>query len=380
MDLDLSEEQNMLRTMVGKVCDEFASLTQLREQEGKLQGFSSGFWQQLGELGLTGIAVAENYGGLGMGALDGVLVAERFGRALAVSPHHVSSVLAVDLIAKTGSSEQKDQWLSSIASGERFVTVASSEPGRRDEIDGIQLRAEFHKGSFLLSGEKYFVPFANTADAIILLARDASDSILGFMLPREWIDSMGAAIDLHYQINHAQDALFKIRFDGCMVPDQYLLNDGKCLWSQWQLSMAEALIPLAAYAVGAAERVNEISLEYAQYRKAFGRPIGGFQAIAHYLADSTVAVDGASTLVHQAAWSCDQGRDFQSLAMMAKLQACETFRRAAALCIQVHGGIGYTTEADPQLFFRRAKQMQTLYWDSTTLERRIANHLFPISA
>ncbi|MAZ86735.1 MAG: acyl-CoA dehydrogenase, partial [Cellvibrionaceae bacterium] len=220
----------------------------------------------------------------------------------------------------------------------------------------------------------------NTAEAILLLARDASGSILGLMLPREWIDSVGSALDCHYQINHAQDALFKIRFNDCLVPVQYLLNDGKCLWSQWQLSMARGLIPLAAYAVGAAERVNEISLEYAQYRKAFGRPIGGFQAIAHYLADSTVAVDGASTLVHQAAWSCDQGHDFQPLAMMAKLQACETFRRAAALCIQVHGGIGYTTEADPQLFFRRAKQMQTLHYDSTTLERRIANHLFPVSA
>ncbi len=380
MDLGLSEEQNMLRNMVGKVCDEYASLTQLREQEGRPQGFSSALWQQLGELGLTGINIPENYGGLGMGALDGVLVAEQFGRALAVSPHHISSVLSADLIENTGNLAQKDQWLTSIASGEKFVTVASSEPGRRDELDDIQLQLELRQGEFFLKGEKHFVPFANTAAAMVLLARDSNGAILGLMLPREWIDSTGEAIHFSYQINHAQDALYKICFNDCAVPKEYLLNDGQCLWSQWQLSMARALIPVAAYAVGAAERVNEISLEYAQYRKAFGRPIGGFQAIAHYLADSTVAVDGASTLVHQAAWSCDQQQDFQSLAMMAKLQACETFRRAAALCIQVHGGIGYTTEADPQLFFRRAKQMQTLHWDSTTLERRIANHLFSESA
>ncbi|MFT5711112.1 MAG: alkylation response protein AidB-like acyl-CoA dehydrogenase [Halioglobus sp.] len=380
MGLDFSEEQIMLRDMLRKLCEEYAPLTSLRELEGNEPGFSRKFWQQLEALGLTGINIAQSYGGLGMGALDGALVAEEFGRALAVSPHHISSVLAADFIASTGNQAQKDQWLSAIASGPQFVTVANSEPGSGQERDGIRLRAVRYRDAVMLSGEKTFVPFAVDAAAVVLLARDERDRIIALLVPRELITSAGDSLAMKYQINHARDPLYKMQFNACSVPAECLLNEGECIWEQWQHSMAYALIPLAAYAVGAAERVHEISLDYARYRKAFGRAIGGFQAIAHYLADITVAIDGASTLVHQAAWTRDQGRDSQQLVMMAKLQACETFRRAAALCIQVHGGIGYTSEADPQLFFRRAKQLQTLHWGPATLERRIANQLFAESA
>jgi alkylation response protein AidB-like acyl-CoA dehydrogenase len=376
MDLGFSEEQIMLRDMVRKLCEEYAPLTSLRELEGSEPGYSSKFWQQLGELGLTGITIAESYGGLGMGALDGALVAEEFGRALAVSPHHISSVLAADLISNTGSQAQKEQWLTAIATGTQFVTVANYEPRSGQQRAGIRLRAERKGDAIVLNGEKAFVPFADDADAIVLLARDHADRIIALLVPRELIASAADSMTMKYQVNHARDPLYKMQFNACSVPAEYLLNEGECIWEQWQKSMADALIPLAAYACGAAERVHEISLEYARYRKAFGRPIGGFQAIAHYLADITVAIDGVSTLVHQAAWARDQGRDWQQLAMMAKLQACETFRRAAALCIQVHGGIGYTSEADPQLFFRRAKQLQAQYWGTATLERRIADQLF----
>ncbi|WP_019528283.1 acyl-CoA dehydrogenase family protein [Dasania marina] len=380
MDLSLSEEQTMLSDMVQKLCEEYAPLTVLRELEGTEPGFSLPFWQQIGELGLTGINVDEAYSGLGMGALDGALVAEQFGRALAVSPHHISSVLAADLLANAATPAQKDQWLTAIATGSQFVTVASSEPQSSSQREGIRLRAERKGDALLLTGEKVFVPHAATAAAVVVLARDEQDRIIAVLIPKQLMNSSDETLKLRYQLNHARDPLYKMQFNGYSVPAAQLLNAGECIWSQWQQSMTSALIPLAAYAVGAATRVQEISLDYAKYRKAFGRPIGGFQAIAHYLAEITVAIDGAGTLMHQAAWARDQGRDWQQLAMMAKLQACETFRRAAALCIQIHGGIGYTTEADPQLFFRRAKQLQTLHWDSATLERRIADNLFAESA
>ncbi len=380
MDLGLSEEQGMLRDMVRKLCEDYAPLTSLRELEGSEPGYSREFWQQIGELGLAGITIAENYGGLGMGALDGAIVAEEFGRALAVSPHHISSVLAADLITNTGTAEQKEQWLRAIATGSEFVTVASSEPKAKQDREGVRLKAERTGDAIVLSGEKTFVPFAADADAVVVLARGEQDRIIALLVPRELLTAAEDSISMTYQVNHARDPLYKMQFNAFSVPADCLLNAGECVWSQWQQTMMDALIPLAAFAVGAAQRVNEISVDYAGYRKAFGRPIGGFQAIAHSLADRVVAVDGACTLVHQAAWMRDQGRDSQQLSMMAKLQACEAFRQAAAACIQVHGGIGYTTEADPQLFFRRAKQLQTLHWTQSTLEQRIADHLFAESA
>ena len=140
--------------------------------------------------------------------------------------------------------------------------------------------------------------------------------------------------------------------------------------------MAQQLLSLASYAIGAAERVHEISVEYAKYRRAFGRAIGGFQSIAHYLAEMAVAIEGARTLVYEAAWCKDENRGYQHLAAMAKLQACDVFCRAAAVAIQVHGGLGYTTEADPQLFYRRAKQLELMHGGADWLEKKIAEHLF----
>jgi alkylation response protein AidB-like acyl-CoA dehydrogenase len=180
---------------------------------------------------------------------------------------------------------------------------------------------------------------------------------------------------LEYQANHASDPLYKMSFNGLTLPRSQLLGSAPCIWRHWEQAMGQTIIHLASYAIGAAARIHEIAVEYAKYRHAFGRAIGGFQSIAHYLADVAVGIEGARTLVYQAAWFCDQGRDYLPLAAMAKLQACDVFCRAAAVAIQVHGGLGYTIEADPQLFFRRAKQIQLMHWGPAFLEQRIADHV-----
>ncbi|MBM7422958.1 acyl-CoA dehydrogenase family protein [Spongiibacter marinus] len=377
MDLGFSEEQIMLGDMVNKVCEQTLPLTRLRELEGTEPGYCEAFWSSLGELGITGLNIDSDDGGLGLGLLETVVVYEQFGRALAVSPHHCSSMLAGGLLAIQGSAAQKQQWLTGIASGERLLTVALSEPGRGTQKNSISLQAKRVDGGYTITGCKHLVPYARQADAVLVLARGDQDKRLTFLVSSEQLQENAT---LSYQHNHAKDALYRCDFDQLFVAEQHRLGAGEqdaCCWSQWQYVNDVALLPLAAYAVGAAERIHEISNEYANYRKAFGRPIGGFQSIAHYLADIVVAIDGARTLVHQAAWMKDRGRPFSKLAMMAKLQACETFRRAAALAIQIHGGIGYTLEADPQLFFRRAKQLQLLNGEPAELERRIAEQLFP---
>ena len=129
---------------------------------------------------------------------------------------------------------------------------------------------------------------------------------------------------------------------------------------------------LGAYAAGGARYAHEITTQYAKDRKQFDKPLGAFQAIAHYLADASTTVDGARVLVYEAAWAASQGRPVKRLAAMAKLFACDTFRDVTAMAQQVHGGIGFTLEYDIQLFFRRAKQWQMNHWDSTYLAEQIA--------
>lgn len=369
MELSFSEEQTMLGDMVRRLCDDVAPLSVLRDVEGGEPGYADALWRALIELGVTGLQIAEGDGGMGLGALDAVVVYEQFGRALATSPHHVSSVLAAALLAGAGDDAQRAQWLPAIASGSGVVSVASLEPGGDYERDGVQLQAKRGSDHWILNGEKHFVPYAAAADALIVLARCGA-TVTALLVERD-----APGLTRRLQANLAGEPQYALHFDNVRVPADAALNGGDEVWRHWQRAMYEAAIPWAARAVGAAARVHEISVAYAKQREAFGRPIGGFQALAHYLADVLVAVEGARTLVYQAAWARDSGHPFERLAAMAKLQACGVFRYAAAVAIQVHGGLGYTREADPQLFFRRAKQWQSLHWDERCLEEKIADLL-----
>ena len=137
--------------------------------------------------------------------------------------------------------------------------------------------------------------------------------------------------------------------------------------------MLDGAILLAAQAVGGAHAALDLAVDYAKTRQQFDKPLGAFQAIAHYLADATTAVDGAETLVWEAAWARSEGRDVSQLAPMAKLYAGQTFRDVTGAAVQIFGGVGFTVDFDIQLYFRRAKSLQLNWWDDRHLEELISD-------
>ena len=143
-------------------------------------------------------------------------------------------------------------------------------------------------------------------------------------------------------------------------------------WKTWRNLLYEGIILLAAHAVGGADRALQITVEYSKERVQFDKPIGAFQSLAHYMADAVAVLEGARTLVLEAAWAQTRGKSIARLAPMAKLFACNAFRDITAMAEQVHGGYGFTLEYDIQLYFRRAKQLQLNWWDSRYLEQLIA--------
>ncbi|HEX6235599.1 MAG TPA: acyl-CoA dehydrogenase family protein, partial [Acidimicrobiales bacterium] len=143
-------------------------------------------------------------------------------------------------------------------------------------------------------------------------------------------------------------------------------------WSTWEAVRDDALIVLAAWAVGAATATQEMTVDYAKNRVQFDKPIGAFQSIAHYLADRQAELDGARTLTHEAAWARATGRSVTRLAPMAKLFATKVLRDLTATAQQIHGGNGFTLDYDVQLYFRRAKALQVGWWDDRYLEELIA--------
>ncbi|MBC2778964.1 acyl-CoA dehydrogenase family protein [Parasphingopyxis marina] len=368
MELGLSEEQALLQETLRQLCEDRFPLEALRRTEAEEDGFPREFWDTLCELGVPGIAIAERFGGLGMGLLECALVHEQLGRFLVPTPHFVSSILAAEVIARSGEESWLSLWLPGIADGSHIMTVATLESGVGHDLSAMGAELTPLDEGARLSGTKHFVPFASVADDLLVLARNPkTGAVTAAIVPRE-----AEGVSIRRQESLATEPCFEIAFDDVVVGADRILSGDADIGAAWHGAMCTGLVVLAAQAVGAAQHIHEISTAYAKEREAFGRPIGGFQAIAHYLADAIVEIEGCRTLVYQAAWRRDNGRAYQSAAAIAKLQACAMFRRVSALGIQVHGGLGYTIEADPQLFFRRAKQWQLLNWDDAFLEEEIA--------
>jgi alkylation response protein AidB-like acyl-CoA dehydrogenase len=190
------------------------------------------------------------------------------------------------------------------------------------------------------------------------------------------VDPSAAGVTLEQRFAIASDTQYDVRLDGVRVPASARLGAAGSGWSTLQAVMYDAAVLLAAQAIGGAQQVLEITVQYAKDRVQFDKPLGAFQALAHYLADAKTAIDGGTVLVHEAAWARAEERpEKNKLAAMAKLFACQTFRDTTAMAQQIHGGIGFTLEADVQLYFRRAKQQQLSWWDTRHLEELVASEV-----
>ncbi len=369
LDLTFSPEQEMLRETVRGLCATASPLAVVRELEDDPTGFSAELWKQLAHLDLIGLQLPEEYGGSGMGALEGVVVYEEFGRSLAPSPHFVSAVLSGSALGRSGSADQKQAWLPGVVRGEVVLTPAWLEPENGFGPKGVQVRAVPDGDGWTITGTKRHVAFASSATRLLVLARtgDATADVDLFL-----VDPASEGVTLTQQRTIASDAQYRVDLDRVRVTADDRIGAASTGWRTWDLVMHDGIVLAAAQAVGGARYALEITVQYAKDRHQFDKPLGAFQALAHYLADSVTAVDGAEVLVHEAAWARADGRTVAKLAPMAKLYACQAFRDVTATAQQIFGGIGFTLEFDIQLYFRRAKQLQLSWWDTRYLEELVA--------
>lgn len=366
MDLSLTDEQQMLREAVRGLCESHATPDDIRALEDDAAGFSQDIWQGLAQMDLLGLSLPEAHGGSGMGSLETVILHEELGRHLVPSPHLVSIVMAGGLLAAAGSDEQQSAWLPRAARGEAILTVAWYEDGRGDEESSIQLSAVVDGDDLVLDGVKILVPFASSADAMLVLAR-GTDGVDVVLVPT---DTNGVTLTQTETL--ASDASYRVEFAGVRVPASARVGAAGSGWASWLAVMDDAAIAIAAGAVGGAARAHELAVEYAKERVQFGVPIGSFQGLAHPLADTITDIEGARALTYEAAWVRDTHGDAGPLPIMAKQFAAEVFRVTGRVGHQVFGGIGFTRAIDIQLYFRRAKQLELQWFSSRTLLDRIA--------
>ena len=369
LNLDFTEEQEMLREMVRGVCSQYSNHDVVRAMEDDPKGYPEDLWAQLAELDLLGLVIPEDFGGAGMSMLDAVVVYEEFGRSLAPLPHFVSCVLSAGAIALGGSDSQREAWLPKIAKGEAIVTPAWNEPDNGFGPKGVEMRAEIDGDAFVLTGTKFHVAFASSADRLLVLARtgDAEDAVDLFL-----VDPSAEGVTLDQRMTISSDTQYRVDFDGVRVTEADRVGAASTGWSIWQQAMADGMILAAAQANGGCDYALEVTVQYSKDREQFDKPLGAFQALSHYMADAKTVLDGSKTLNYEAAWAKDTSADLSRLAPMTKLFACNSYRDTTAMAQQIFGGVGFTVEYEIQLYFRRAKQLQVSWNDTARCEELIA--------
>jgi alkylation response protein AidB-like acyl-CoA dehydrogenase len=373
MNFGFSEEQELLRSTARKFFENEFPSTVVRTLMETPEGMTPALWSKLVEQGWLGLIHPEAYDGMGLGLVDLVVLMEEMGRAVVPGPYFSTVMLGALAILEAGNETQKKEWLAKIATGEKRVSLAWMEPSATLGPDGVTLPAAQKNGTYTLSGTKLFVPDAHTADAIVVAARTGTgkseEGVALFLVPT---GAAGVDVKLLPTMDQTRK-LCEVTLKDVRLGSESLLGGAGAGWKPLARVLDRATVALCAEMCGGAQKVLEMTVEYAKIRQAFGRPIGSYQGVKHKAADMLVDVENSKSITYYAAWALDEGVTEGPLATsMAKAYVSDAYRRVSAAGIQLHGGIGFTWEHDLHLYFKRAKASEFTFGDATYHRERVA--------
>jgi alkylation response protein AidB-like acyl-CoA dehydrogenase len=375
MDLGLSEEQQMLRDFARDFLEKECPESYVRDMEEDERGFSLDVWRKLAEQGWTGLIVPDTYGGVGMGFLELIVLAEEFGRALTPGPFLPNCVATIALL-EAANEAQKQEYLPHIAVGDQIWTLAFTEPSARFDAEGVQLAARRDGNDYVLNGTKLFVRDSHVADKLVVVARSGGAGTDGISLFIVDANAPGVSHKLIGTIS--SDKQTEIKFANVRVPVANLLGEEGKAWPVFQHIANKATVLESAYLVGLAQMAFDITLNYTKERIQFNRPIATFQALQHMAADMVTEVDGSRYITYQAAWDVDEDEpDADESVHIAKAWVSEASRRVVARAQQMHGGIGFTKDYRIQLYYRRQKAAE-LAWGDADYHRELVGQALGI--
>jgi alkylation response protein AidB-like acyl-CoA dehydrogenase len=373
MNFGFNEEQELLRNTARKFFENECGSDTVRRLMETPEGVSAELWKKLAEQGWLGLIYPEQYDGTGLGLVDLVVLMEEMGRAVAPGPYFSTVLLGGLAILEAGGEGQKKEWLPRIAAGDKRVTLAWMEPSAQLGPAGVTLAAVKRGETFTLSGTKLFVHDAHTADALVVAARTrpgaGAEGVSLFLLPK---GTKGLEVTLLPTMDQTRK-LCEVACSDVTVGADALLGAAGAGWAPLSRVLDRATVALCAEMCGGAQKVLDMTVEYAKIRQAFGRPIGSYQGVKHRAADMLVDVENSKSITYYAAWALDENSPEAPLAVsMAKAYVSDAYRRVAAGGIQLHGGIGFTWEHDLHLYFKRAKGSEFTFGDATHHRERVA--------
>jgi alkylation response protein AidB-like acyl-CoA dehydrogenase len=373
MNFDFSDDQKSLKDQANKFLTEQCTTKTVRKVFESKESYDAQLWKAIGEMGWTGTAIPEAYGGLGLGYLELCVIAEEMGRALAPVPFSSTVYLFAEAILAGGSEEQKKRLLADVAAGKLIGTFARAEgPGA---VIAKTIRTTFKNGK--LSGTKIAVVDGMAADYAVVLARSSDEpgdrglqlAVVDLKQPavkrvvRETLDSSRVHADLV--------------FDGANAEALGKPGEGMTLTNR---VLDRAAILTAFEQVGGSDACLKMAKEYALQRYAFGRVIASYQAIKHKLADMYVNTELARSNAYYGAWAlATEARELPLAAAAARIAATQAFDYASKENIQTHGGMGFTWEADCHFFYKRSKELglslgpQRVWKDKLVTELELSN-------
>lgn len=372
MNFELTEEQKILRDMVREFAEK-EILPQVKSLE-EYYKFPREILNKLGELGIMGMTVPNEYGGTKTDYFSLVLALEELGKvspsiAVIVSVH--CSLFCYSIV-RFGSPTQKEKYLPKAAKGQILGAFALSEPQAGSDATNLRTKAERKGNKYFLNGTKSWITTGSEADALIIFTKAErppnSKKLNAFIVEKNFpgfcVSKLEEKLGLHSSLTA------EVTLENCEVPAENLLGEEGKGASMALHCLDYSRIGIAAQAIGISQRALEESLKYAKQREAFGKKISEFQAIQFMIADMSTLIDAARLLTYKAAELGDKGKSFTKEASMAKLFASEAANQIAYMALQIHGGYGYSKEFFVEQIYRDARVLP-LYEGTSEIQRLV---------
>jgi alkylation response protein AidB-like acyl-CoA dehydrogenase len=359
MDLDFTSEQEILRDSASRFLANECPYSRVKEIEESEDGYVPELWEKMAELGWLGLLFPESYGGYGGEFMDLVIIQEEIGKAVFPSPLFSTVIQCGLLILEGGSEDQKKEILPRISDGNLIMSLAQFEEEGSYLESGIHATAEEDDNHYRLNGTKMFVMDANIAHKFIVAANLGDSGITLFL-----VDAGSPGLAVTKMPTIGMDNTCEVILKELKLPMENIIGSPGGGWELLQKMNAKAAVAKAAEMIGGAKSCIDITADYAKQREQYGKPIGAYQAIQHYMANMKVAYDTSVNYLYRIAWMIDEGLDCATEASVLKACINENFKYISERAVQIHGAIGTTREGDMGLFYRRAKSWEYICGDT----------------
>lgn len=364
MDFNFTDEQNMLRESARGFCEKMSPMDFVLEMEKDEKGYTPELWNAMAELGWMGLIIPEEYGGIGLGFLDLIVLLEEMGRMCVPGPYFSTVICGALAIMNAGNEDQKKEYLPRIADGELVLSLALTEPGMtRYNPAHISVSASKDGDSYVINGTKLFVNDAHAADYIICAARTGGviNDIDGITLLI--IDAKAPGITINTLKTLGGDKQSEVVFENVKVPAIQVLGEVGAAWPVIEKILQYAAVGKCAEMAGGAMRVLELALNYCHQRVQFGKPIGMFQAVQHLCANMAIYLNGSKFITYKTSWMLDEGTPCMAQVAATKAWVSQAYKKFVILGHQVFAGTGFMVEHEMPMYSRRARAAELAFGD-----------------